>query len=289
MAAQVVCDLRETPDPVATAAYPGHAGESAGSVATANAQSLRKPPVSIRFAAPPATEASRPGVEHRGPGLHVVSSRPSPMAEPSVPAIQPPAVRRVAVPPVSLPAELRRCEDLFFTFSFQDLVRRANTVIEQKSEFGDAYAFRCFALFGEVQLGILWEDELDLVELLRDYFDACERPMATEGGTVCRLFLKLLFGDLVRRIASAEPGSKFAIEKTDPLCSGAFAMLNGDFPRARQCFDAAALEPGTKAFALAGIGLLKLLHSDLAGAVGAFLTAGIADDDVMTLTGMLKR
>ncbi len=289
MAAQVVCDLRETPDPVATVAYPSYAGESAGAGATADPQSLRKPPVSIRFGASPAPEASRPGVEHRSPGLHGVSSRPAPGAELAAPAIQPPAVRRVAAPSVGQPAELKRCEDLFFSFSFQELVRRADIAIGQETEFGDAYAFRCFAMFGEVQLGILWEDEMDLVGLLRDYFDACERPVATEGGTVCRLFLKLLFGDLVKRIAQAEPGCKFAIEKTDPLCSGAFAMLNGDFAGARKCFDAAVVEPGSKAFAMAGIGLIKLLHSDLHGAVGAFLTAGISDDDVMTLVGLLKR
>jgi hypothetical protein len=184
--------------------------------------------------------------------------------------------------------ELRRCEDLFFAFDFPELVRRCGSVIEKNNVFGDAYAFRCFALLAEIQQGMVGEEEVDLVDLLRDYFSACERPVATEGATVCRLFLKLVFGDLVKKIARADHGTRFTLEKSDPVCGGAFAVLNGDFGTALRRFDAGIADPASKAYALAGIGLLKAFNSDIPGAISAFASAGGGDEDILALSGLLK-
>jgi len=183
---------------------------------------------------------------------------------------------------------LRCCEDLFFSFAFPELVRQSDGIIEQGTEFGDAYAFRCFAFLGQIQLGVVGEEDHDLVEFLRDYFDACERPLLTEGATVCRLFLKLVFGDLVKRIARAEPGTRFALDKTDPVCGGAFAVFDGDFSRARQRFDAAIADPASRVYALAGIALLKMFDCDLQGAVAAFTLAGAGDGDIVKLWSLLQ-
>lgn len=198
------------------------------------------------------------------------------------------ARRRQAAHAANRRVELRQCEDLFFSFTFQELIRRSEFLILENTEHGDAYAYRCFARMAEIQQGIIGEEEYDLVHQLRDYFSACEKPLATEGATVCRLFLKLVFGELVKRIASAQPGLKFALEKKEPLCGGAFAILVGDFGKARRLFDAASLDPASRSYALAGIGLLKVLHSDVAGASDAFAGAGIADEDVVKISGLLK-
>jgi hypothetical protein len=185
-------------------------------------------------------------------------------------------------------AGLRRCEDFFFSFNFSQLIQLSSVLIDQKTEFGDAYAFRCFATLGEIQLGAAEDAGHDLVDLLRDYFGACERPLLTEGATVCRLFLKLVFGDLVKRISRAQRGSRFALEKSDPLCGGAFAVLDGDFGSARKRFDAAISDPGSRAYALAGIGLLKMFDSDVSGALMAFNHAGPGDEDIQALSGWLR-
>jgi len=197
-----------------------------------------------------------------------------------------PLVERRHAPAIS--PELRRCENFFFAFGFRELISQATRLIEQNTPFGDAYAYRCFALLGEIQQGCDPGLDHDLVDLLRDYFCACERPIATEGATVCRLFLKLVFGDLVKRIARAEHGAKFCLQKTDPLCGGAFAVLEGDFRTAKQKFDSAIGDPASRAYAWAGIGLLNVMHSDLSGALGAFTSAGIDDEDVLAMSQLLR-
>lgn len=186
-------------------------------------------------------------------------------------------------------AGLRRCEDFFFSFSFPQLIQLTGVLIDRSTEFGDAYAYRCFALLCEIQQGAADEPGHDLVDLLRDYFGACERPVVTEGATVCRLFLKLVFGDLVKRISRAQQGSRFALDKSDPVCGGAFAILEGDFGRARERFDAAIADPGTRAYALAGIGLLRVFESDVSGAVAAFNRACAEDEDILAMSGWLSR
>ena len=92
----------------------------------------------------------------------------------------------------------------------------------------------------------------------------------------------------MKRIAGAQHDLKFALEKKEPLCGGAFAVLVGDFGKAREHFDAAALDPGSRSYAMAGIGLLKILNADIRGAIGAFAGAGIADEDILTLSGLLN-
>jgi hypothetical protein len=186
-------------------------------------------------------------------------------------------------------AGLRRCEDFFFSFSFPQLIQLAGVLIDRNTEFGDAYAYRCFALLCEIQQGAADEAGHDLVDLLRDYFGACERPLVTEGATVCRLFLKLVFGDLVKRISRAQHGSRFALDKSDPICGGAFAVLEGDFDRARQRFDSAISDSGTRAYAWAGIGLLKVFDSDVSGALSAFNRACVEDEDILAMAGWLGR
>ncbi|HUH62901.1 MAG TPA: hypothetical protein VLZ50_07890 [Terracidiphilus sp.] len=198
--------------------------------------------------------------------------------------------QQVAVLPIdsALPPELRRCEDLFFDLDFSELARVSTQLIAIDAAAGDGYAYRSFAHLGVSQHSVGDRDDVELVELLRDYFHACERPMASEGAAVCRLLLKLVFAELVRRISNARPGEKFALQKSDPLCGGAFAILEGDFERARRSFGTAVLDPESRAYAYAGIGLLKAIHSDLPDALRAFSDAGPVDEDVRALIASLQ-
>jgi hypothetical protein len=183
---------------------------------------------------------------------------------------------------------LRRCEDLFFGLEFAELEEQASSLIEQDPERGDAYAFRSFARLGESRYGGAKGRTFGLVELLRDYFRACDRPMATEGGGVCRLLLKLVFADLARKIKRARPGEKFSLDKNDPLCGGALSILEGEFDAAEASFGAAIADPVSRALAYAGIGLLKMFHSDRAGALSALAQAGSEDEDVRMLVHSLE-
>ena len=183
---------------------------------------------------------------------------------------------------------LASCENLFFAFDFPYLIFSSTLAIDQNTTYGDAFAFRCFALLGQLQQGVKPDMDSDLVDLLRDYFRACERPLVTEGGTVCRLFLKLVFGDLVKRIARAQQGAKFALDKNDLLCGGAFAMLEGDFFTARQMFDTAIIDPASHAYAWAGLGLLHVMDSDVPQAVKSFSRAGVGDEDILTMSRFLR-
>ena len=186
-------------------------------------------------------------------------------------------------------AALRQCDDLFFSLNFTELSQLSSMLIDQHTEYGDAYAFRCFALLGNTQVNGGGEYGYDLVELLRDYFPACERALATEAATVCRLFLKLVFGELVKRIARAKPGDKFNLQKTDPLCGGAFAVMEGEFEKAEENFARAILEPASRVYGHAGMAMLKLFDSDMDGALYAFSQAGIEDDDITSLAHWLRR
>ncbi len=184
--------------------------------------------------------------------------------------------------------EMRQCEDLFFALDLPELAQVSTRLIAQDSATGDGYAWRSFARLGEIQAEGEDTQAFGLVELLRDYFCACERPVVTEGGVVCRLFLKLVFSDLIRKISHARPGDKFTLQKTDPLCGGALAMFEGDFDRARRNFGTAILDPESKACAYAGIGLLKAIHSELPDALRAFADAGQGDADVRALMESLQ-
>jgi hypothetical protein len=184
-------------------------------------------------------------------------------------------------------AELRRCDRLFFAFDFPGLSQLTSTLIDQETERGDAFAYRCFARLAESHKEAGSGPPSDLVQLLRDYFQACERPVATEGAIVCRLFLKLMFGDLVKRIARARPGDRFSLQKSDPLCAGAFAILDGDFDKAQEYFSVAVVDHGSRVYAYAGLALLKLFFEDVEGAQEALAIAGLEDDDVRTLAASL--
>jgi hypothetical protein len=184
-------------------------------------------------------------------------------------------------------ADLRRCEDLFFALDLSQLASLSTAVIEQNGTVPDPYAYRSFARLGESQMDSGEGQGYGLVELLRDYFRACEQPVVTEGAAVCRLFLKILFADLIRKISHARPGEKFTLQKTDPLCGGAFAILEGDFERARRSFGSAILDPESRTYAYAGIGLLKAIDSDLPDALRAFADAGSDDEDVCALIASL--
>jgi hypothetical protein len=186
-------------------------------------------------------------------------------------------------------AGLRRCEEFFFSFSFPQLIQLSTALIDGNNEFGDPYAYRCFANLAESQLTAAGEYAYDLIELLRDYFRACERPMITEGATVCRLFLKLVFGDLVKRIARAEAGVRHKLLKSDPLCGGAFSILRGEFFKAEEHFDRAILDPASRAYGFAGLALIRSFESDVQGALAALQSAGAADDDFQTLAALLER
>lgn len=189
----------------------------------------------------------------------------------------------------NLPPEMRHCEDLFFDLDFSELASASARLISLDAAVGDGYAYRSFAHLGESQHTARNGSDVELVELLRDYFHACERPVTTEGATVCRLLLKLVFAELVRRISNARPGEKFALQKTDPLCGGAFAIFEGDFEEARRSFGRAIPDPQSRAYAYAGIGLLKALHSDMGDAMRAFADAGADDEDVCALAEWLRQ
>ncbi len=199
-------------------------------------------------------------------------------------------IEQVATLPIdSAPAsELRHCEDLFFALEFSELADASTRLIAIDAAAGDGYAYRSFALLGQSQQGNTNADDVGLVDLLRDYFHACERPVVTEGATVCRLLLKLVFAELVRRISNAQPGEKFALQKSDPLCGGAFAIFEGDFEMARRSFGRALLDPNGRPYAYAGIGLVKAFHSDLTDALRAFADAGPEDEDVCALAQWLQ-
>jgi len=188
----------------------------------------------------------------------------------------------------ALPPEMRRCEDLFFDLDFPELANASARLISLDAAAGDGYAYRSFAHLGESQHTNGSGGDVELVELLRDYFHACERPVTTEGATVCRLLLKLVFAELVRRISNARPGEKFALQKTDPLCGGALAIFDGDFDEAKRSFGRAIMDPQSRAYAYAGIGLLRALHSDMGDAMRAFGDAGADDEDVCALVEWLK-
>lgn len=210
----------------------------------------------------------------------------------SMPETEAPVRSQLERPPVAVAdrfAGLRRCEDFFFAFSFPQLIQLSTALIDGNTEFGDPYAYRCLSNLAESQLTAAGEYAYDLVELLRDYFRACERPLITEGATVCRLFLKLVFGDLVKRIARAEPGARHSLQKADPLCGGAFSLLCGDFIKAQENFDRALLDPASRAYGFAGMALLKCFNSDVYGALDALHNAGAADDDFRTLATLLER
>jgi hypothetical protein len=197
---------------------------------------------------------------------------------------------QVAILPIdsAYPQELRRCEDLFFALEFAELADISTKLIAIDAAAGDGYAFRSFAHLGQSQHGVENRDEVGLVDLLRDYFHACERSVASEGAAVCRLLLKLVFAELVRRISNAQPGEKFALQKSDPLCGGALAVFEGDFDQARWNFGRAILDPQSRAYAYAGIGLLKAMHCDIPDALRAFADAGSDDEDVRLLSASLQ-
>jgi len=180
-----------------------------------------------------------------------------------------------------------QCEERFFSLELEELAQLATAAIGEEPDLGDGYAYRCFAQFAEGHHAD--PPAYDLVERLRDYFSACERPIVSEGATVCRLFLKLAFGDLVKRIARARPGDKFNLRKSDPLCGGAFALLDGDFEGAQQNFTAAAEDPASRIYGLAGLALLKAVDADTAGARQALKEAGGEDEDVRTFALLLDR
>jgi hypothetical protein len=183
--------------------------------------------------------------------------------------------------------QLRECESQFFHLQLRELAESSAHEMARDPSRGDAYAYRCFALLGEGQAQV--PPRFDLVELLRNYFSACERPVVTEGGNICRLFLKLAFGDLVKRIAKARPGDKFSLRVEDPLCGGAFAMLDGDLERAGECFLLASSDPGTRVYGLAGMALLKALDGDDPGALAILAEAGEEDEDIRDLAVQLRR
>jgi hypothetical protein len=184
--------------------------------------------------------------------------------------------------------EMRLCEDLFFDLEFAELAGVSTRLIAIDPAAGDGYAYRSFAHLGESQHGNGNGDPVGLVDLLRDYFHACERPVVTEGAAVCRLFLKLVFAELVRRISNARPGEKFTLQRSDPLCGGAFALFEGDFDEARRHFGKAILDPQSRVYAYAGIALLKAIHSDVSDALRALADAGQEDEDVCALIASLQ-
>jgi hypothetical protein len=188
----------------------------------------------------------------------------------------------------TLAVKLRRCEDLFFSLRFTDLAQLCTSLIDQQDGWGDAYAFRSFARLGESEQNSAAAGNIGLVELLRDYFRALDRSLATEGAKVCRLFLKLVFADLARRISRAQPGEKFNLQRTDPLCGGALAMFEGDFNAAEENFYRGTAVPESRALAYAGIGLLKAINSDGVGASEAFALAGADDADVSAVAAYFQ-
>jgi hypothetical protein len=188
----------------------------------------------------------------------------------------------------TLAAKLRRCEDLFFSLRFAELAQLCTSLIEHEGGWGDAYAYRSFARLGESEQDNAVSKSFGLVELLRDYFHARDRSLATEGAKVCRLFLKLLFADLVKKISHARPGEKFSLQRTDPLCGGMLAIFEGDFNKAEENFRRGIGEPESTMLAYAGIGLLRAINSDVAGAIEALAQAGPEDEDVCALAASLQ-
>ena len=182
---------------------------------------------------------------------------------------------------------MRHCETLFFTFRFPQLVELSSQIVDQFPQCGDAYAYRGFALLGEGRVDPRQAGPGELDALLRDYYRACTGSIATQGATVCRLFLKLIFADLVKRIRRADPGIQVRLQRSDPLCGGAFALLEGDFDRAQICFDLAIADPASHAYACAGMGLLRLFQGDLPGSRQSLAGAGAEDEDIRTLARSL--
>jgi hypothetical protein len=293
MAAQAIYDFGSTEEPVAINPSTVARAQAQGRLAELDRPAMPAPPVkfppaSVHPVAPAYHDSARTA-GYRPDPTYPPAARLNSGAEAFVPPPSPTSIRRPFALQPDRTAELRRCEDLFFSFTFGELVNRTTHLIDQKCQSSDPYAFRCFAMLGQVQQGARGEEEVDLVDLLRDYFRACELSVLTEGATVCRLFLKLVFGDLVKRISRAQSGARFTLEKTDPLCGGAFAILEGDFKKARQRFDAAIADPFAREYALAGIGLLKIFDTDFPAALAAFTRAGSSDDDILKLARLLHQ
>lgn len=188
----------------------------------------------------------------------------------------------------TLAAKLRQCEDLFYSLRFAELAQLCTSLIEHEDGWGDPYAYRGFARLGESEQVNSAGKGFGLVELLRDYFHACDRSLATDGAKVCRLFLRLVFTDLVRKISKAQPGEKFCLQRTDPLCGGALAIFEGDFEAAEESFRRGVAEAESKSLAYAGMGLLRAINSDVAGAIEALAHAGLEDEDVSALAAALQ-
>jgi hypothetical protein len=188
----------------------------------------------------------------------------------------------------NLPEKVRRCEDLFFALHFTELAQLSTSLISHGDTWGDAFAYRSFARLCEREAESTPPNDSGLVELLRDYFRACDRSLATEGARVCRLFLKLAFTDLERKISLAEPGERFSLQRADPLCGGALAMFEGDFKTAEESFRRGVAQLESRSLAYAGIGLLKAIDSDVDGAIEALAQAGGEDEDVSALAFALQ-
>jgi len=292
--------IEPSAEPAALHAEPEPANEHAHQAppifAAGSAPQLAKSPEPV----PPASAPPLPSEQRWTPSPPAVSAPRQPMTiEPAVvpvasspiaaapESVSPPAPPVPAVAPLDLRSELRHCETLFFTFRFPQLVELSSQVIGQFPQCGDAYAYRSFAMLGEGRVDPQQAEAGELDALLRDYYRACTGSIATQGATVCRLFLKLIFADLVKRIRSADPGIKVRLQKSDPLCGGAFALLEGDFDRAQVSFDLAIGDPHSYAYACAGIGLLKLFQGDLPAARQSLARAGAEDEDIRMLSRSL--
>jgi hypothetical protein len=219
-------------------------------------------------------------------GTHNADAKPSMQAK-TLPQEPDPVTSIERQNEAAVEQQLRECEVQFFNLQLRELAESSALEIGRDPSRGDAFAYRCFALLAEGHAQN--PPEYDLVELLRNYFSACERPLVTEGGAVCRLFLKLAFGDLVKRIAKARPGDKFSLRVEDPLCGGAFAVLDGDFQRAGECLLLASSDPASRVYGLAGTALLKALDGDDGGALQVLAEAGDEDEDVRGLAAQLRR
>jgi hypothetical protein len=221
-------------------------------------------------------------------GTHTADAEPSMQAK-TLPQEPDPvtSIERQNEAAVEQLPQLRACELQFFNLELKELAESSAREIGRDQSHGDAFAYLCFALLAEGHA----QDppQYDLVELLRNYFSACERPMGTEGGAVCRLILKLVFGDLVKRIAKAQPGDKFSLRVEDPLCGGAFAVLDGELERARECFVRASADSGSRVYGLAGMALLKALDGDDNGALAILADAGGEDEDIREVAAELRR
>lgn len=186
-------------------------------------------------------------------------------------------------------AGLSQCEPLFFSGKVAELAQLATTLISLDAKCGDAYAFRCFAVVldnrSEKRTG------RDLNQAMEDYFAAINLSLTTEAGAVCRLFIKLIEYDVVLRLANADLGSTIGFNYADPLCGGAFAILEKDSSKAESLLEKAKASayPVVRMYGYAGIGLMKLfLHRDPKSALEAFKKAGNDDVDVRTLARSLE-